>query len=238
LLNSYNSGRIDFKLFTTEEQSLSRAVDEIDRMTSGAVKAGYVLHCGDALFTLKFTENVSQVLIDTVVKSFITAFKSAIYAEENVSLSQHAVALLKISGLKLSIAESFTGGGIARAIVGVPGASEVLYEGLVCYDPLAKIRRLGVEKEVIREKSVVSREVACEMAKGLLQSGYCDVCLATTGYASEVKNIPGSQGLCFIAAGADNRIEVRRYVFKGDRETVMETGKNAALFMLCGLLRS
>lgn len=238
MFQGYKSGRIDFKLFTTEEENLSRAATQIDDMTEGRVKASYVVNCGDVLFSMKFSPDYSPVSLDTVVKSFITAFKSAIYAEENVSLAKRAVDLLKISGLKLSVAESFTGGGIARAIVQIPGASEVFYEGLVCYDAKAKIRRLGVSESTVRDKSVVSREVAYEMAKGLLESGYCDVCLTTTGYASEVESVPGSAGLCYVGAGMENKVEVCRYRFKGDRQSVMETGKNAALFMLCLMLRS
>ena len=67
--------------------------------------------------------------------------------EEKVTLEEAVVQLLKEKGLRLTTAESCTGGAIASRIVNVPGASEVLEQGIVTYSNEAKQRYLGVSEE-------------------------------------------------------------------------------------------
>lgn len=233
MFNAYKDGRLDFKLFGVLEGDLRTASEKLSEKYDG-LKASFSIKYGDALFSI-FCENAER--LESASKAFMKIFDSYIYANENYGLAELAVRLLKLSGKKLRVAESFTGGRIAHAIVSVKGASEVFYSGLVCYDTDCKIRELGVSPETVRVKSVVSREVAYEMVRGQLLGGNCDIALSSTGYASPAGDPDRPSGLCFIGAGEENRVEVNRYVFEGDRAAVMEQGKNAALFMLCRLLR-
>lgn len=147
-----------------------------------------------------------------------------------MSKQEELVSLLKEKNLKLSVAESFTGGLISEKIVSVSGASEVFYEGMVCYNAQSKIDRLNVKESTISEKGVVSAETAFEMATGLLKTGNCDLAIATTGY-SDVNEDDKQIGLCYVAVGFEGKIAVSKNVFDGTRRRIMERASSKALDM-------
>ena len=151
---------------------------------------------------------------------------------EDVPLEEQLVRLLKLRGKKLSVAESFTGGGVSRRIVSVSGASAVFFEGLNTYDEHSKIKRLGVSDYTLKTQGAVSDQTAYEMATGLINTGDCDISIATTGLAgpkSDRSLLP--VGLCYIAIGLKDRVFVYRYKFDGTREEITETAINYALFL-------
>ena len=147
--------------------------------------------------------------------------------------------LLKLRGKKISVAESFTGGGIARRIVSVSGASEVYFEGLNTYDERSKIKRLGVSDFTLGSRGVVSDQVAYEMALGLLNTGDCDLSIATTGLAGPKSDKSGLPvGVCYIAIGTKERVTVYRYKLDGSRDEITEKAINYALFLACKRLKN
>lgn len=94
-----------------------------------------------------------------------------------------AVKNLEAAGLTLATAESCTGGLIAAAITGVPGASAVFRYGWVTYCNEAKERELGVLPSLIEEHGVVSEEVVAAMARGAMRQAGADVAVAVSGNA-------------------------------------------------------
>ena len=137
---------------------------------------------------------------------------------------------LKQMGLKISVAESFTGGNISAKLTSVSGASAVFYEGIVAYNEDAKVKRLGVSDKTIKEFYPVSCEVAYEMAKGLRVNGKCDLSIATTGIAgpnSDDSNFP--VGLCFIAINFKGIVTVYKYNLNGSRREIVNQGTNLAI---------
>lgn len=143
------------------------------------------------------------------------------------------VQTLKQKNLKISTAESFTGGSIAKAIISESGASDVFYEGIVCYNTQVKIDKLSVKKETIDTYSVVSEEVAREMVVGLIKNSSCDISVATTGYAE----IQGKDyGYGYIAVGDKNNIKVEKKQFFGNRQTVIEKATEFALNMIINFI--
>ncbi len=149
--------------------------------------------------------------------------------ETKKSVERVIIDLLKEKKMKISVAESFTGGSVSARIVSESGASAVFYEGIVAYDSLAKQRRLGVSKESVEIYKPVSEQVAEEMVRGLLKSGV-DVAISTTGIAgpkSDDSRFP--VGLCYIGVGTKKGISVEKYNFDGDRAEVILKGTNAAL---------
>lgn len=94
-----------------------------------------------------------------------------------------AVRNLAAAGLTVTTAESCTGGLIAAAITGVPGASAVLRYGWVTYCNEAKERLLGVDPELIRQHTVVSEPVVAAMAEGALAQSGADIAIAVSGNA-------------------------------------------------------
>lgn len=230
----YNENCIIFKLFGLLKSACDKATETIDKIDGLNLKIEE--NHGDIRFSLYYTNDAPKTKVDQAVKFIINTYGDYIYSTQDVSLQKCVVDYLKVRNLTLCTAESFTGGALARAIVSVEGASKVFYQGLVTYSPKAKEKMLGVSPSTISLKSVVSSEVAFEMARGLLQSGDCDVAAATTGYASDSGDPNEPCGLCYIAAGLGSNVNVCRYRFSGSREDIMEQGKNAALFMIIKLI--
>jgi len=150
-------------------------------------------------------------------------------------MKEKIIKKLKENNLHISTAESFTGGSIAKSLVSVSGASEVFYEGIVCYNTKSKIERLKVEKNLIEKEGVVSFNVAKAMVNGLLLNSKCDIAVATTGYAD--KNSDGKEvGLTYIAVGDKNNVYVEKNIFCGTREYIMEVATNRALNIILDFL--
>lgn len=148
--------------------------------------------------------------------------------------SARAFRLLKETGAHVSFAESLTGGRIAAALIENSGASAVIDESYVTYAPESKIRLLGVKKETIAQKGVVSRECAAEMAAGVRGVSGADWGVSATGLAGPEGGTPSTPvGTVFIGVAGSAGARAREYHFAGDRESVRLQAVKAALEMLC-----
>lgn len=87
------------------------------------------------------------------------------------------------NALKLSTAESCTGGLVSSRMTDVSGSSAYIFQNFVTYANNSKVELLGVNPNTIEKYGVVSPEVALEMAEGLLKKYNCTIALATTGIA-------------------------------------------------------
>ncbi len=87
------------------------------------------------------------------------------------------------NSLKLSTAESCTGGLISSKLTDISGSSAYTFQNFVTYANEAKVELLGVNEETIKNFGVVSEEVAREMTDGLLKKYDCNISLSTTGIA-------------------------------------------------------
>ena len=106
-----------------------------------------------------------------------------IYSYDDEDLKEVVVRLLKEKGLKITSAESCTGGSFAAAITDVAGASEVLASAYVTYSNESKVREVDVPAEMIDRFGVVSPQVAEAMAKGAKARSGADIAVSITGYA-------------------------------------------------------
>lgn len=93
------------------------------------------------------------------------------------------VQLLVKKGLKLSSAESCTGGLISAAITSVAGSSEIFDEGICTYANSAKMKYLGVAKEILDKYGAVSEETAQAMAEGMAKQSGSNIAISVTGIA-------------------------------------------------------
>jgi nicotinamide-nucleotide amidase len=172
-----------------------------------------------------------------VSREVFERFNKYIYAESNISLEQTAFELLKLNNLKIAIAESITGGEIVSSLIKKNvGASKVIIEGDVVYSNDAKIRRLGVNRDILDHFTSVSLETSYEMAKCLTQSTNADIVISTTGYATSTSP-KEEEGLVFIGLGDRKKIDIFKNKFSGTREQIIETSAKAALFYLIKKLR-
>jgi PncC family amidohydrolase len=148
------------------------------------------------------------------------------------------VAALRARGERVATAESVTGGGVARLLTRVPGASEAFPVGWVVYATVQKQARLGVAPALLAAHGVVSAEVAVAMAEGARARAGTDAAIATTGSAgpdalreADGRLVP--PGLAFVAvAHRHGPPEWREVRARGDRETVQRRVAVAALDLL------
>ena len=98
-------------------------------------------------------------------------------------LEQKIVDLLKEKNMKVSFAESCTGGLLVATLINASGASKALDESYVTYSEEAKEKILGVKKSTLDKFTVYSKEVALEMAEGLKKITNADFCVSVTGIA-------------------------------------------------------
>ena len=90
---------------------------------------------------------------------------------------------LKSRGETISVAESLTGGGLGHALTQIPGASQVFVGGIIAYTADVKVNFLGVQQSTIDLHTVVSEEVALEMAQGAINRLGSTWAISTTGIA-------------------------------------------------------
>ena len=218
---------------------IKKVLVEIQKCAQYGIACQHVCNYDEDVIEIAYEENVSKTLLDDLIRFTVETLEPALYALGDVTLEEQVVSLLKLRGRRLSVAESFTGGGLSSRIVSVSGASEVFFEGLNTYNELSKIKRLGVRPETLQKMGAVSEQTAYEMAVGLLNTGDCDIAVATTGLAGPKSDASGLPvGLCFIAVGTRERIRVYQYKFDGSRKDVTEKAINYALYLIYKQLKN
>ena len=151
--------------------------------------------------------------------------------EESLEVSINK--LLRGYNQTLSLAESCTGGNISKKITAEAGASKFLRGAIVAYNADIKMKILEVPKEMIEKYSVVSSEVAREMASGCQKLFESDYAIATTGNAGPTTDkTDKTVGDVFIAIATPSGIFVHEFSFGKPREKVFERASVKALELL------
>lgn len=133
----------------------------------------------------------------------------------------------------LAVAESCTGGKITQELTAVVGASNYFRGGVVSYATETKVSILGVSEETIAQQSVVSGEVAKEMAIGVQKRMKSDYAIATTGNAGPDKgDADATIGTVFIAIATPSEVFVEEFNFGQPREKVIDRAVNKAFELL------
>lgn len=142
------------------------------------------------------------------------------------STQAHLVRLLKERGLRITSAESCTGGSIAAGIVSVPGASEVIEGAVVAYSDRVKNEILGVPWRYIKKYTAVSPSVAGSMALGARQKTSADLSVSTTGYLG-----PDGEkvGRVYIGISTKHGTVVYKFDFLGNREQIRQQAVRTAM---------
>jgi len=141
--------------------------------------------------------------------------------------------LLKQQGKTIATAESCTGGKIAQMFTSVAGSSHYFRGSVVSYATDTKVSVLGVSQNTIDTHTVVSAEVAKEMAIGIQKLMQTDYAIATTGNAGPGKGDAEAEvGTVFIALATPNEIIIEEFNFGQPREKVIDRTANKAFEML------
>lgn len=140
---------------------------------------------------------------------------------------------LKIMGKTISVAESCTGGLIAKMITDVPGASSVFGCGAITYSNESKMKLLGVKSETLEEFGAVSEQTAREMAAGMRKVSGSDIAVSVTGIAgpqggTEKKPV----GTVCIGIATEERVFAKTFLFDGKRGQIRKLSARMALRMV------
>lgn len=157
---------------------------------------------------------------------------SAIPDEADLNALSEAVGtLLRERAQVLATAESCTGGWIGKLLTDIPGSSAWFAGGAVTYSNASKQASLGVAAVTLDQHGAVSREVALEMAAGVLDRLGASVAVAVTGVAGPSGGTPdkpvGTVWIAWRRRDGDARAAVFR--FEGDRDAVRRQAVAAAL---------
>jgi nicotinamide-nucleotide amidase len=154
------------------------------------------------------------------------------YGEDDADLAAVVLEKCRVSGLKLAVAESCTGGMLGERLTGIPGSSDVFLGGVIAYHNDVKRNMLGVRGEDIERYGAVSEEVALQMASGVRDKLGADVGVSVTGIAGPGGGTPEKPvGLVWIAVHA-SEVKARRFHVGGDRGEIRQRAAQAALEMV------
>lgn len=129
--------------------------------------------------------------IDSLVGEYI-------YSYDDENLNEVVVRILKEKGLKITSAESCTGGLFPASITDVAGASDVLSSAYITYSNESKIKEVNVPPELIERYSVVSPQVAEAMAVGARARSGADIAVSITGFAGPEADTGREAGEAYI----------------------------------------
>ena len=153
-------------------------------------------------------------------------------------LSEKLVEVCTARGLKVSTAESCTGGMISAAITSVSGSSSVIELGICSYSNRIKREILGVSELTLDKFSEYSTQCAEEMAKGALRLSGADFAAATSGVAGPSGGTEENPvGTVYISVCGKERTITEKHVFKDrGRDYIRAAAAEKALCMLLEIL--
>ena len=140
------------------------------------------------------------------------------------------VKILSKKKIKISFAESCTGGLLASSITSISGASKIFNLGLVVYSNQAKIKFLKVNKNIIRKYGAVSHECCLAMVNNLSKISKATINVSITGIAGPnggTKQKP--VGLVYIGLKKGKKIQINKCLFKGKRSSIQKATVKKAL---------
>jgi len=149
------------------------------------------------------------------------------------SVRAYLIKHLSKNNKTISLAESCTGGLIAYKLTSISGASAVLEGTMVTYSNRIKQEWLDVKKETLEKYGAVSQECVREMLKGIKAKTNSNIAVATSGIAgptggSDEKPV----GTVYIGVMNEDKIEVKRFNFNGDRGFIQEQAARSAIEMV------
>ncbi len=141
--------------------------------------------------------------------------------QDVIDAAKTVVAEAKDKGLRLSTAESCTGGLIGGALTAIPGSSSVVEGGVISYSNEVKMNVLGVSADDLHRVGAVSAEVATAMASGSRRLAGSDIAVSVTGIAGPGGAVPGKPvGTVWFGLADSDGVKTYLRHFAGNREQV------------------
>lgn len=170
---------------------------------------------------LRLAGGADLALLEQAELAARKALGDFLFATGDETLVQNVARLLTVKELTLALAESCTGGLIAKLLTDIPGASAFLERGAVTYADQAKRDWLGVDPALLAREGAVSAACALAMARGARQAAGTDLAVAVTGIAGPDGGTPEKPiGTVYIALASAEEEQVKGYRFSGSRDQI------------------
>ncbi len=223
-----------YKVFSMAESEINRRINSLSLHPD--IKIGYYPVFPDVHVSvlLRSTDGQSgRELFEEGCIQLGNILGDAVYGVDGDELESVIAGQLLQAGLRISVAESCTGGLLSHRITRVAGSSQYFLGGAVAYANALKEDLLGISPEMLEEFGAVSEETAEAMAAGIRKRCRSDIGLSVTGIAgpdggSEVKPV----GTVYIGISSGKVSEVNKMSLSGDRHRVQTTAVHCGLNML------
>jgi nicotinamide-nucleotide amidase len=179
------------------------------------------------------TEEVASNKLSEIEQKIRGKVGRFIFGRNGEKLEEVVGRILKERGLKISVAESCTGGNMSNLITNVSGSSNYFERGVIAYSNASKVEILKVDEDLISEYGSVSMEVARQMAEGVKSISGIDIGISITGIMGPTGAIEGKPvGLVYIGLCDEEVCTAKKYTFGEDRLLNKQRTTQAALEML------
>lgn len=219
------------------ESAIAEIIEDFENKLPHDIKLAYLPSLGRVRLRLS-TKGINEAALHAAIDSHVNQLQGLIgdiiigYDEET-SIEEVVAKLLIKNNQTLSLAESCTGGQMARKITKMSGASNYFAGGFVTYATQSKTNILGVPKEIIDTYTVVSAEVAEAMAKGAKERYGTDYAVSTTGIAGPTKGDANEDvGTVFIGIATPTGVHSEKFNFGKDRQRVITNASNKGFELL------
>lgn len=219
------------------ESIIAERIEDFENALPKHIKLAYLPSFGKVRLRLSGRGNNKESL-DRELQEKVSEIQQLISdiivgLEDGYSIEKRVGELLVQHQKTLATAESLTGGKIAASLVSVPGASAFFKGSYVTYSVEAKKSMLGVSEETIKNFTVVSKEVAEEMAIAVREKLDTDYAIAVTGNAGPTTDQTDKTiGVVFIALATKKGVLVEEFNFGQPREKVINRTVNKSLEIL------
>ena len=174
----------------------------------------------------------ADAALDKAVRELEDVLGPSVYSTDGRSLEMVVGDLLRERKLTIAVAESCTGGLLTSRLTDVPGSSDYVERGIVCYSNRAKHELADVPEALIVEHGAVSEPVARAMADGIRARAGTDIGIGVTGIAGPGGGTPQKPvGTVAVAVALADEVRVRTFQFIGGREMVKFQAAQSALNM-------
>lgn len=237
LKNKYNSETIihrDILVSGIPESDLAILVEEWENEIPNYIHLAYLPNRTSIDLRFSASGNNEDFLKNEIqhqIEKFKTIAGEFLVSEHTGKAEKILGELLKNKGLTISTAESCTGGNVASMITSVSGSSAYYSGSIVSYATSVKTSVLGVSQASVDEFTVVSEQVAEQMAKGACKVVNTNIAIATTGVAGPAKGEDGKDVGTIWVSVTNGKETINKQYFNPymDREDFIKTVSNNAL---------
>ena len=199
------------------ESAVAERVERVVTVPPG-VALSYL--AGSGTVRVRFTTAGDRAVLEPLVDAVAAELGDLAWGRDDDTLAAVVVALLRRAGATVAVAESLTGGLLAAALTGVPGASDVVRGGLVAYATDIKEQLGGVPGEVLAAHGAVSPETATALAEGARDRFGATFGLAATGVAGPAEQEGKPVGTVHLAVAGPAGTSGHSLRLVGDRDRV------------------